>query len=670
MTLATNMRTISRIYPNHTSFARFVSRMTLNQRSVTIKCCQAQKIPSRDTDSPLLQMILSAGPVYLGLTNPEPFLETLQTFESQINGPVSAAISLDICRSLPLQLPQIDEAILKSWNKEIECCETHPSPSQINWDTIFDPLRHHEPIMPCFPPNEPMAVYVYASLCRWKESLRGRLLYPRATHKNMSRSTRREFEEVTGKDLDNVPIFGQDDWLKLYMDSGIELGGVCEMRTKWYPSGAKPRTYYAQGGESYKYSAHLQNPFSALVNSMTITHHVTRLLPSRLFLRNERQHFLIYDLTSFTSRMDEQRHFCRKLAEHCYGVEVFIMDVREGVLSKDLGELLDDYCDHCVEFPKVSYERFPGRGGDHLISEHAKASMLGIFGNLMTCTFAHGAVLAQVVHSDNEVNVAGDDGVVLEDDERPYLVDLGIRSLGDYEREKTFSSRDDAAICLKRPIHQTGTRLYHGTACIPPNMALYHHLLEGIEDPRYTFMYPDLSQAEKVSIVGKDLMRFLRSVHRSSWKLDDVELGMAVSVAKGFTSLTHMPPEGRLMNCGDSLFWPNVPHYPEDLRLFDPMYCLVLARYRGNATISLRERREDVDISDWQPGEVRQGNKSIHLGFLEKLGFLECSKEELEDLEGDAGFLKLLGRLTEFSDEPEVSNMLLLKAIPYQLIIS
>ncbi|KAK2771426.1 hypothetical protein FQN53_005075 [Emmonsiellopsis sp. PD_33] len=51
-------------------------------------------------------------------------------------------------------------------------------------------------------------------------------------------------------------------------------------------------------------------------------------------------HAFIYDLTSFTSSLHEQRHFVDRLAEYCHGNVVKVVDAWSGVIDNDLRDLI------------------------------------------------------------------------------------------------------------------------------------------------------------------------------------------------------------------------------------------------------------------------------------------------------------------------------------------
>jgi hypothetical protein len=262
------------------------------------------------------------------------------------------------------------------------------------------------------------------------------------------------------------------------------------MRQKWYPSGPKPRTYFAMGGKAYANARFLQDFFTDLTNVFPSTNHIQRLEPYRLRLEvneDDQPHYLIYDLSSFTSNMQAQRSFCRSLAEFFKGVEVEVFDEHYGRYLADLGEMLEDYNEHCVDYPLLNQERVPDDvrtvDGDY---HHGAASMLGIYGNLMTCTVAHFMIVSLSVENPyEEDNTAGDDGMILFFLLTYYSVLIAISLVGVFAIDKTFRSDEPGAIALKRPVYEDfdpdtqSMKISTKDNLVPPTLAVAVSYLEG-----------------------------------------------------------------------------------------------------------------------------------------------------------------------------------------------
>jgi hypothetical protein len=444
----------------------------------------------------------------------------------------------------------------------------------------------------------------------------------------MSRSTRRQFEKTFNSSLSDHPIFGQDDWERVYHEFGITLGGDCELRQKWTPAVAKPRTYVAMGGKAYKPSRFLQDFFTDLVNLFPATNHITRLRPSRLRISMDNVlngHYRIYDLSSFTSNMRQQKSFCFVLKEFFRGVTVTVVDERYGPLDYDLGDLLQEYYEVCVDGPDLSYERCIFEDlKDPKTRRHARASLLGIFGNLMTCTIAHYLILSPTVNSDEEINIAGDDGLVWEDLLNKYLVDKTILLVGDYAQDKTYRSDESGAVCLKRPILEIPPSLYLLHNIVPPNLGVsLSYLLGENIDPRFQIIFDEeLTMEERVSVVGKDLLRFLESCYEKGVSMEEarevfVGFGKLVNKSLGF-----QPRHGN-MRALKGYVWPLDPA-TYDYYTVSPQFIYAFVCCQS-LEFNVRRVEPILASSLRYSGNSFKGNSDQRLVLLERLGYLEKS---------------------------------------------
>jgi hypothetical protein len=528
-------------------------------------------------------------------------------------------------------LGEIDEMKRKSWDREISLANGVFREDSVNWDVIFGERSDRtKPLHPMLPSNPTMANTIFRHYSALRDRLRGSIMYPRYSHKNMSRSTRRDYERVTGHMLNDVPIFGQDDWIRFYHSTGYMLIGDVEMRQRWYTAGVKPRTYFAMGGSTFQYSRFLQDFFSQLVDVIPSTNHKTRLRPGRLVLpvKDDLEvHWRIYDLSSFTSNCCVQRSFCYALAEFFLGVDVIVLDERSGYLHMDLGEMLFDYTEHCVVQPSLSLERYDDQYTSFHF-HHWVASMLGIFGNLMSCTAAHFLITSPLVSSFDEINCAGDDEIIPEHLENEYEVDQAVRIVGMYERTKSFRGDEEGAIHLKRPFVETTPQPSLLLNLIPPNVATCILVLTEFEDPRFKRYGAALSVDDAISVVGKDLMRFLESAYRlkydDTWRLHEVLVGFSNLVRK---HTGYVPRPCLRSGPRDLPYWPIDPINYEFNGPYSPMEVLV----SWNAPVDTMVPRRETVASDEMlyriPETEFEANSSPRLKLLETLGYVE--KEEV-----------------------------------------
>jgi hypothetical protein len=550
-------------------------------------------------------------------------------FEMPLQDKILAPILLDILRGSPTDFLSIRQFTDKGWQIEIDLSQTQSFP-----DLDFQPMFHPfpRPLHPDLPHNPRSAFKIRNRFQRFRDYYQKevRWLYPRATHKSMSRSTIRDFESKFGTLVSDDPIFGQDDWERVYHRTGIELEGVVEMRQRWPTGTAKPRTYFAMGGLCYGASRFLQDFFTQLTNAFPSTHHIRRLQPHLLHVPiGDTGHFLVYDLSSFTSNMKQQRSFCAALADYFRGVEVVIVDERYGPLTCDLGDLLDRYNDICVCNPHLSYERSPNHlGWNHeLDEEHMNASMLGIFGNLMCCTVAHFLTVSCAVDDpDEQDETAGDDGLIFENILNTVTVHRGIGFVGEFAVEKLYKSTDEGAVCLKRPLFTVGRSLELGDVVIPPCLATcISYLLGRVVDDRYTIIgLEEMGEGERVSTVGKALASFLTQVYNR----DDPDLyDRALQTYRGWTRLVQSLVKKSVLSFGigrlSKYFWPVDPSTYVFFSMSNP-YAVHASVYTSSFEYFVRGFI-DVDTCSALrfEGDEVVANSDQRLVLLERLGYLE-----------------------------------------------
>lgn len=631
---------------------RVIPTLEADDRSSLIKCAQAQSLPHPNNSPGLWELtrrLFSPSreiPVYTS-ANHVSNVPMSTILSSIVDDHLYSGLVLDLARSLPMSEPMIESLQLGSWFKEITAIEGVRPGGHVDFSPIFDPNRFDIPLHPCLPSNRAMCEHWFTNLVQWRQWASRTTHYPRANNKFMSHETRTEYTNLTG---DLTEGFSQRDYLAFEARTGIRLGGCVEMRQRWYRSQMKPRTYYAQGG-IYGFTSCLQDLFSNLVNCSPITHHVSRLRPSRLYA-HPGQYFRIYDLTSFTSLMWSQRDFLYELAEFCRGFAITMMTAGEGLICRDLGVLLHEYNDLANNFCPVTYARCPFLDVHSSSYQHV-AGMLGVFGNLMTCTLPHGVIMSMHCVDENQINVAGDDGILPEYEDVEVAIREAINLVGVHEPTKEFITRHAGCIHLKRPIYQFANRLFQRPMIIWPNVSLIAETLLGIEDPRYRQFDDETSTSDKITMAGREILRFLRSIFLSEFLTDD-----HLSVAGDFISKLTDAFErryqvglrsGRLTQCGDPFFWPSVPCGVEDCKR-DPWIATVHSRFDGYAVCQL-----NVPI-DWdQEIERLEVGMSIECNPCKQLSFLvNCKYMEVEPVMTRLVGVDALERLEKIPYDPDM----------------
>jgi len=455
-------------------------------------------------------------------------------------------------------------------------------------------------------------------------------------------------------------VFCQIDMERALHETGVYVGGDCEIRQKWYRSGVTPRTYYAQGGIAFHSSKCLQNAFSQLVDSLPVTNHILRLAPTRLDIETPETYVFIYDLTSFTSNFHEHQPFMSSLAEFCIGTPVKVLDGFEGIVEQDLGELLFDYTRLNCQNPTYSRER---RYKDDLNSyEHLVAGFLGVYGNLMTCTFLHGVVLLAVIGDVHKCYAAGDDGgavvrakVVIQNGringDHPWrndvmLVFFAISLLGIVAWSKVFMTSEPGAIALKRPLSQFDNRLSTRPFVIWPSTTLMWAYIEWnqFNDPRFPDLKTQYTRKEVKSAIIGEITRFLRHVAAVEQFLSEEDLRYILQYTTNVYNVVGIPREGLLPQSSyhSDDFICVAPNSIEDLRK-EPIRRSLERLYTGYARIAVRVSpgSEEAQSIDWYPGYTFISKSSKELAYYVALGFLE-KRSLFTNVTGEEGFRLLV----------------------------
>jgi len=455
----------------------------------------------------------------------------------------------------------------------------------------------------------------------------------------------------------------QCDLEYLYHVHGDKLeGGPCEVKQRWYTSGLAPRTYYAAGSDAYHKSKYLRVAFNDLCDFLPPTERYARVNPNRLYLPTSYHHVLIYDLTSFTSNMHEQRHFLDRLARYCKGHIVQILDTVEGVLDVDLCDLILEYNTLNVQH-SYSSRKLLGEGVE---LAHHVAGFLGVFGNLATCTFLHGAVMCQLVNEFSEIGIAGDDGAIASEDD--YYVILAIRLLGLMEYSKVYSTSDlGNQLYLKRPTFQVGRRLY------TESLALFS-MLEHLGDCDDSRFFPvSRSKKERLSSLASSIVAYLRSLSRLTLSIEQIRC--ICSFLCGIYAKVGFPTAGYLPQISSevSVTHPNlpatlIPTLDEAFIGMNPIEITIKSTYSGVAVLpEIVHERIEYDSWCMFAGSEFDATMSPGLVLLSRLGYVEMESSDVV-YTGEDGLVRALNYMTVPSSGFVKYSVSVLKDIPDLLI--
>jgi hypothetical protein len=382
--------------------------------------------------------------------------------------PVISTILISLILAQVPSLEYIEDSKIKSVSKEIKVMESIPEQPSIYWQNLFSHPEASSTLSMTCDPNPLIHKTIFHGLQTLKGEMEFKLLWPYSTRRGVSTDTARRYlgkvychgEPWVGENEEHSVISSRDV-VGLYLHRGEWIPGYCELKQKWYPSGLTPRTYFAQGGDAILASCYLRDFFNDLCDTFIPTNRYDRVNPNRLITFRD-GYFFIYDLTSFTSNFHEQRPFLDALSDFFLGTPVFHVGFNLELSLRDLGEQIRLYCELINTNPsyQLSTKVFEKQELPSLVLKHHVAGFLGVPGNLATCTFAHGTLVAQ--HSDctERQSCAGDDGcIAVKDPRHQARIERTIDSLGIFQKEKGYITLDaQAAIYLKRRFVQEGVR--------------------------------------------------------------------------------------------------------------------------------------------------------------------------------------------------------------------
>lgn len=363
--------------------------------------------------------------------------------------PLYAGAVIMACCIHPYSSTEEEEEIrLKSYLKEINVMDRRGYRSEIDFSAFFgsyhSPLHHVD-----IPANPGIAKSIHKAIDECIDKTTTHLQYGRYSRHPLDHHTRHALKSKCAW-LADTPV---DEVLPVEIDrfrfnKRTRLEGGVEMKQRWYTHGISPRTYYVSGPTAFNNGRFLQEFFNNLCDSLAVTNRYTRTQPWRHYVPHH-LHALFYDLTSFTSTLALQHTFLLELASYCEGIDFERLDMVEGVVVDNLGTVLREYANKLNHFHdwynvEHSIEGF-----------HGPAGFLGVYGNIGSATFIHGAILLMLTLKEDNASCAGDDALIVTDDDD--FVFAAVRRIGILATEKTFSTESDA-VYLKRRIFVNNRR--------------------------------------------------------------------------------------------------------------------------------------------------------------------------------------------------------------------
>lgn len=362
----------------------------------------------------------------------------------------------------------IEDAWIDGFLKEISASQTEWCGEQIfDYSSVIGSLWYRRNIENLVhPPRRAWMRELSATLLNRLNGLP--VLYPQVQRrKNMSHSTLLLYQEH----FPNATEVRSLDLERHFYHHGEKILGHCEMRAAWKYNELKPRIYYAQGGDAYFSSRYMKRIAVAVMESIQATKVQNRLHPlTPLNLTMDAEDTVVtWDLSSFTTNLSELKYFLWHVARLCEdrAIEVNLFDYREGIITANLWELLDDYNSNINIQSSFSIHRILDKFSldfEQSILQQQNSGMLGVPGNIGFSTALHGFV-AQTCSEVNKTVCVGDDALCCTQDVEHVLET--ISSLGNLSLDKTSTllpPRDELVTrrskFLKRPFMRDIDGLY------------------------------------------------------------------------------------------------------------------------------------------------------------------------------------------------------------------
>jgi hypothetical protein len=391
-----------------------------------------------------------------------------------------------------------EEDRIKLTSKEIEASVFEYRPVKLDYTCLFsnDSTKRSIPLAPNLEPCPSVAHGIYTALLSCRESLEGTVLYPKCGRKTVGlkvsdefrRCSSSKFQSEVDDEIEECGGVTTQILQKLEFWEGIRIGGPVEVRCSWKYNVLKSRLYFAQGGDTFHSSKYVQPIFNLLADSLEITHTMNRVFEPLSVLSKD-DFVIIYDYASFTSTLQEIVSFLEELSTFFHGVTVFLVGDKDNLIPVDLGDLLAEYNRDCNYNALFDIGRVASFSDESDFLLYHTCGMLGVPGNIQSCTFLHGIHLAFVAGSLFRCRCIGDDakmywkGTVL----GRSILEGQLKNIGRISLEKTeifeYDDTDDYELrawhFAKRPLLRTMNRVISFYLSVFPTL----DCVLGISDP-------------------------------------------------------------------------------------------------------------------------------------------------------------------------------------------
>lgn len=628
--------------------------LSIDQRKAVLACtrCQIPVIMGSTLERQLGHILDTVPLIPIGLDGLEFSHIDFRIFinsvtDSIINKPIICSLISLVTRIAPYDDESwIPDYILSLTEKEVAAAIELYHPETFDYSAIMTYNRSDIIFSSRLPHDQDICKSIYLCLARARSTLSGMTLWPDFGTKLVGLEAEKHFWEIynasglefmSDKEYTGVSTA---DTIRLYVETGEKARGPVEMRSSWRYNDLKPRVYYARGGDTLFASLYIQNIFNTLVDAFPECHRFNRFQEPEDHILGPDDVSLIYDYSSFTSTLHEIVNFIDALAEFMDGTFLTVIDPVEGPKQMSVGELLKEYNRICNDHPEFDTSRV--LGSEYGILHHL-CGMLGIPGNIFSCTLLH-AIMLRIIAGLKRSRTVGDDGKIytkngLTPEGERYISDLfyQLESIGRLNLSKmsVFPYQDldfddlsaFAYQFVKRPYYRIDTRMQIGELLLLPNCAFiqkfadrFHQCIDG----GYT---------DAIRLYGKQLSRFVNHLADEVLYLssDDLHvLRRLVSVNHSMAVRTLETLEGwegkdrAIKQFANRYMYINVP---DDWSLWS-FANVVLSKYELDEPICISvpyQAIEDFEVS-WDVGETFEYRSTKMLSYLQKLDYVESEK--------------------------------------------
>jgi len=566
--------------------------------------------------------------------------EMLEGIETFISDPITMGFLSTAIRSAPYHdYSSVQETKEKTIEKELEAAMTTGKEPKLDYEILFspDPAARRGRFHPNLPWDPILHAQLHHAFNQTKRVLEGHIFFPQVSDKTIGQDAVES--SSSGLELGLDQLYSMDtiqsiaDVERFYHLWGVELHGVVEMRSSWKYNVLKPRVYYAQGPDCYHASKYIQEVFNIILDHFDVVHRYNRYELPEDKLNGPSDRLCIYDYSSFTSSLDEVKAFTRALAHFYRDTRVVIVDTFRGPVTAILGEIIlryNDVCNEAAYFDISKLFELEAR----MILQHT-TGMLGIPGNISSCTLLHGIHLVIAIGGRFRGRCVGDDALaIIRDGSSEEVWEMfitAVNNLGDIAEEKFefWDDEDDpdtegGAYC-KRPITRCHSAILQEPVIIWPAI----QNLVPLKDP-YHFSAP-ITQGQITKTFIAQWSRLLTRIETLSLNIPDMTRQLLDTFQRWGYRVCGLGGGGivHIEDLGYQLISPKVLSPDE----FGTDWKYITMSYIKQTSISHSFPRWAGldDPIGYTAGEVFHHQSTRLLALLEKLGYVqkELEREEI-----------------------------------------